>query len=106
MVKVAFPSYDVQTINGRAGGIGSFIVHFARQLRAQGDEVTIVALQGRVDPEWRERYRSWGIELIEIQNEVAPERSPKIWSMTISEHLTPFLREFDIVYFSDVGGNA
>jgi glycosyltransferase involved in cell wall biosynthesis/GT2 family glycosyltransferase len=106
MVKVAFPSYDVQTINGRAGGIGSFIVHFARQLRAQGDEVTIIALQGRVDPEWRERYRSWGIELIEIQNEVAPERSPKIWSMTISEHLTPFLREFDIVYFSDVGGNA
>ncbi len=106
MAKVAFPSYDVQTINGRAGGIGSFIVHFARQLRARGDAVTIIALERRVDPEWRERYRSWGIGLIEIHNEVAPERSPKIWTVTISEHLTPLLRDFDIVYFCDVGNVA
>jgi glycosyltransferase involved in cell wall biosynthesis/GT2 family glycosyltransferase len=106
MVKVAFPSYDVQTMNGRAGGIGSFIVHLARQLRARGDDVTIIALERRVDAEWRERYRSWGISLIEIQNEVAPERFPKIWSVTISEYLTPLLCDFDIVYFCDVGGNA
>jgi glycosyltransferase involved in cell wall biosynthesis/GT2 family glycosyltransferase len=106
MARVAFPSYDVQTINGRAGGIGSFIVHFARQLRARGDEVTIIALERRVDPEWRERYRSWGIGLIEIQNQVAPERSPKIWTVTISEYLTPLLRDFDVVYFFDAGNVA
>ena len=106
VAKVAFPSYDVQTINGRAGGIGSFIVHFARQLRARGDDVTIIAMEHQVDSGWRERYRSWGIGLIEIHNEVAPERSPKIWTMTISEYLTPLLRDFDIVYFSDVGNVA
>jgi O-antigen biosynthesis protein len=106
VAKVAFPSYDVQTINGRAGGIGSFIVHFARQLRARGDEVTIIAMERQVDPEWRERYRSWGISLIEIHNEVAPARSPKIWTVTISEYLTPLLRDFDIVYFCDVGNVA
>ena len=106
MAKVAFPSYDVQTVNGRAGGIGSFIVHFARQLRAWGDEVTIIAMEHRVDPEWRERYRSWGIGLIEIRNEVAPERWPKIWPVTMSEFLTPLLRDFDVVYFCDAGNVA
>ncbi|HEY3657566.1 MAG TPA: glycosyltransferase [Steroidobacteraceae bacterium] len=106
MAKVAFPSYDVQTSNGWAGGIGSFIVHFARQLRARGDEVTIIALERPVDPEWRERYKSWGIGLIEIHNEVAPERWPKIWPVTISEYLTPLLRDFDVVYFCDAGNVA
>lgn len=106
MAKVAFPSYDVQTIDGWAGGVGSFIVHFARQLRARGDEVTIIAMERRIDPEWRERYRSWGIGLIEIHNEVAPERWPKIWAVTISERLTPLLRDFDIVYFCDTGNVA
>jgi glycosyltransferase involved in cell wall biosynthesis len=106
MAKVAFPSYDVQTSNGWAGGIGSFIVHFARQLRARGDEVTIIAMERPVDPEWREQYKSWGINLIEIHNEVAPERWPKIWPVTISEYLTPLLRDFDIVYFCDAGNVA
>ena len=50
MAKVAFPSYDVQTIDGWAGGVGSFIVHFARQLRARGDEVTIIAMERRNRP--------------------------------------------------------
>ena len=111
MAKVAFPSYDVQTIAGRAGGVGSFIVHLARQLRARGDEVTIIAISGTVRPvsvdtEWRERYRLWGIGLIEIHNEAAPERWPNVWTMTLSERVTPLLRDFDIVYFSDWGNVA
>src|ERR1700760_4660276 len=106
MARVAFPSYDVQTSNGWAGGIGSFIVHFARQLRARGDEVTIIAMERPVDSEWRERYRSWGIGLIEVHNEVAPERWPKVWPVTISEYLTPLLRDFDVVYFCDAGNVA
>lgn len=106
MRKVAFPSYDVQTMNGWSGGTASFIVNFARQLRAWGDEVTIIAMQRRVDPEWRERYRSWGINIIEICNEVAPERWPKIWPVTLSEYLTPLLSNFDIVYFHDTGNPA
>src|SRR5580658_8860464 len=96
MARIAFPSYDVQTLNGRGGGVGSFITHFARLLRAQGHQVTIIATTGGtaplpVDPEWRRRYRSWGIHVSDVHNEATANRWPDIWTVRLSEKLTPHL---------------
>lgn len=108
MAKIAFVSYDVQTINGRAGGVGTFVTTFGRQLRARGHSVTIILTSGSttpvtVDREWRRKYRSWGIDLIEIHNEWIPDRWPDVWTMRLSERVTNVLHDFDVVYFSDWG---
>ena len=71
MAKATFPSYDVQTVNSRAGGIRSFIVHFAQQLRAWGDEVTIIAMEHRVDPSGASATGLGASALHEIRNEVS-----------------------------------
>src|SRR5271165_2391431 len=112
MARVAFPSYDVQTVAGRGGGVGTFIKHFAKQLRDDGDDVAIIYATGtaspaRVDQKWRDIYRSWGIEVIEIHNAPTPaHRWPDIWAMRLSEQLAPILRSFDVVYFGDWGNLA
>lgn len=111
MARVAFPSYDVQTLDGKAGGVGAFIVYFARQLRERGDDVTIIAITGgtktvSVDAEWLKRYRAWGIDVVHVHNEEQADRWPNIWTVTLSERLTPLLRDFDVVYFSDWGNVA
>ena len=112
MARVAFPSYDLQTVNGTAGGVGTFITHFARLLKERGDDVTLVLTRGEahaisVDPGWRERYRSWGIDLIEVNNDPwTPQRWPELWPMRLSEKVAPVLRDFDVVYFSDWGNTA
>lgn len=111
MTKVALPSYDVQTVNGRAGGVGVFITKFARLLKARGDDVSIILTTGATEPllvdrTWRDAYRSWGIELIEIHNKVVPNRWPDVWTVRLSECLTPFLRGFDVAYFGDWGNVA
>jgi glycosyltransferase involved in cell wall biosynthesis len=107
MAKVAFPSYDVQTLNSRAGGVGTFISQFARLLKDRGDEVTIILTREEagwlsIDPNWREAYRSWGIELVEMHNRIIPNKSsPRSRTMQLSEQVAPLLRGFDVVYFSD-----
>ena len=70
MARVAFPSYDVQTVSGVGGGVGTFITHLARRFREEGDEVAIIFATGAtqpiaVDRRWRQTYESWGIEVIE-----------------------------------------
>ena len=112
MARVAFPSYDVQTVAGRGGGVGTFIKHFAKQLRDDGDDVAIIYATGfpspaRVDQKWRDIYRSWGIEVIEIHNTPSSaHRWPDMWAMRLSEQLAPVLRSFDVVYFQDWGNLA
>jgi glycosyltransferase involved in cell wall biosynthesis len=112
VVRVAFPSYDVRTIAGVGGGVGTFIAHFAKRLRDQGDEVSIIFATGathpiKVDQRWREIYQSWGIELLEVHNDpFDPNRWPDFWTMRLSEKLTPILRNFDVAYFGDWGNLA
>ncbi len=112
MARVAFPSYDVRTVAGRGGGVGTFIKHLAKRLREDGDDVAIIFATGapspaRVDQKWRDLYRSWGIEVIEIHNSPwSPHRWPDIWPMRLSEQLAPILRSFDVAYFADWGNLA
>jgi O-antigen biosynthesis protein len=112
MARVAFPSYDVQTVNGRGGGVATFIKHFAKQIRDDGDDVTIIHATGatspvKVDQRWRDIYQSWGIEVIEIHNTPwSPHRWPDIWTMRLSEQVAPALQGFDVVYFADWGNLA
>jgi glycosyltransferase involved in cell wall biosynthesis len=112
VVRVAFPSYDVRTIAGVGGGVGTFIAHFAKRLRDQGDEVSIIFATGathpiKVDQRWREIYQSWGVELLEVHNKpFDPNRWPDLWTMRLSEQLTPILRNFDVAYFGDWGNLA
>src|SRR5579862_1813505 len=112
MARVAFPSFDVQTTNTRAGGVASFITQFARMLRDEGDEVTIIQtraepFQTPLDEHWKENYSAWGIDLVEIHNKAfQPNRWPDLWPARLSEQLAPLLRNFDVVYFSDWGNVA
>jgi len=112
MARVAFASFDVQTTNTRAGGVGSFITQFARMLRDAGDEVSILVTRGEpfqtpLDEHWKENYRAWGIDLIEVHNKTfQPNRWPELWALRLSEQVAPLLRNFDIVYFMDWGNVA
>ena len=108
MARVALVSHDVQTVlGGKAGGVGAFVTHFARLLRAQGEDVTILLTRQEefpvaVDPEWRERYKRWGVGLLEFHN--APpsrERWSDAWPLRLSEQILPHLENFDIAYFQD-----
>ncbi len=107
MAKVALVSHDVQTVQGRAGGVGAFVTHWARLLRNSGEEVTIILTHAEVetpglDPRWAEKYRSWGIEFIELHSDPpSADRWPEAWAMRLSEKLHPILLQFDVVYFQD-----
>lgn len=112
MSRVAIVSYDVETINGRSGGVGAFTTRWANLLRQAGEMVTIVMTRidrepMRVDPEWRVRYQSNDIALIELQ---APPglgtRWPEVPTMRMAEIAAPVLKGFDIVYFQDWGNTA
>jgi glycosyltransferase involved in cell wall biosynthesis/GT2 family glycosyltransferase len=107
MADVALVSYDVQTVGGRAGGVGAFVTHFARLLTSRGERVTIVLVSGspepaRIDPAWKARYAGWNIALLEV-SAPAPraDRWREAWPARLSEHLAPRLLGFDIVYFQD-----
>ena len=107
MAKVALVSHDVQTVQGRAGGVGAFVTHWAKLLKNSGEDVTIILVhQGLeslgLDPEWAAKYQSWGIDFLELHNNPStPERWPDAWAMRLSEKLHPFLLQFDSVYFQD-----
>ena len=107
MAKVALVSHDVQTVQGRAGGVGAFLTHWARLLKNSGEEVTIILTHAEVetpglDPRWAEKYRSWGIEFIELHSDPpSADRWPEAWAMRLSEKLHPILLQFDVVYFQD-----
>ena len=108
MARVALVSHDVQTVlDGRAGGVGAFVTHWATLLAQRGDDVTIILTRQetspvRVDPKWRERYRELGVSLIEIHN-TAPsaDRWSDAWPARLSESVAPVLEDFDIAYFQD-----
>ena len=106
--RVALVSHDVQTVQGgRAGGVAAFVTHFARLLRGQGEDVTIILTRQEifpvtVDPAWRARYAGWGIRLIEIHNDPpSAARWSDAWPLRLSEKLLPHLEGFDIAYFQD-----
>ncbi len=109
MARVAIVSYDVQTIRGKAGGVGAFVTRLARLLRQAGDDVTIVMTRTdwepmAVDSQWKARYQAEGIGLIELQSPPAlPTRWPEVAPMRISEIAAPVLRGFDTVYLQDWG---
>ena len=112
MARVAIVSYDVQTIFGKAGGVGAFTTRWANLLRQAGESVTIVMTRidwepMRVDPNWRVRYKGNGISLIELQAPPAlPTRWPEVPTMRLAEIAAPVLQSFDIVYFQDWGNPA
>lgn len=107
MSKVALVSHDVQTIRGRAGGVGAFVTHFARLLRDSGDEVTIILTRQEtfpveIDESWRRKFADWGIEILEFHNaEPSPDRWSQPWADRLSELVAPRLADFDIAYFQD-----
>lgn len=107
MSRVAIVSYDVQTIFGKAGGVGAFTTRWANLLRSAGEAVTIVMTRidwepMRVDPQWKARYQDNGIALIELQAPPGlPTRWPEVPTMRMAEIAAPVLRGFDIVYFQD-----
>lgn len=107
MSKVALVSHDIQTVQGRAGGVGAFVTHFARLLREAGEEVAIILARAETEPRtideaWRARYRSWGIEIAEFHNTPPrPDRWSDAWPLRLSEQIAPLVNGFDVVYFSD-----
>jgi glycosyltransferase involved in cell wall biosynthesis len=112
MSRVAIASYDVQTINGKAGGVASFTTRWAKLLRSAGEDVTIVMTSMdwqpiRVDTKWRAHYQAAGISLIELQAPPGrPTRWPEVPTMRMAEIAAPALRGFDIVYFQDWGNSG
>ena len=112
MARVAIVSYDVQTIFGKAGGVGAFTTRWANLLRQAGESVTIVMARidwepMRVDPNWRARYKGNEISLIELQAPPAlPTRWPEVPTMRLAEIAAPVLQSFDIAYFQDWGNPA
>ena len=109
MAKVALVAYDVQTVFGEAGQVGTFITQWANLLRSAGEMVTIVMTRTestpvRVDPEWRARYQRNGISLIEMQ---IPAPLSTHWhdmpTLGLSEMVAPIIQGFDIAYFQDWG---
>ena len=107
MAKVALVSHDVQTVQGRAGGVGAFVTHWAKLLKNSGEEVTIILTHAELetpglDPLWAAKYRSWGIEFIELHSDPpSADRWPEAWAMRLSEKLHPILPQYDAVYFQD-----
>lgn len=112
MARVAIASYDVQNIFGKAGGVATFTTRWANLLRQAGEAVTIIMTRMdyepmRVDVEWRARYQSNGISLIELQVPPAlPTHWPEVPAMRLSEIAAPVFKSFDIVYFQDWGNTA
>jgi len=112
MARVAIVSYDIQTVRGKAGGVGAFCTRWARLLRAAGEDVTLVLTRTdwepmAVDPAWKARYQAEGIHLMEMQAPPPqPTRWPEVAAMRMAEMVTPVLRGFDIVYFQDWGNTA
>jgi GT2 family glycosyltransferase/glycosyltransferase involved in cell wall biosynthesis len=112
MSRVAIASYDVQTINGKAGGVGAFTTRWAKLLRSAGESVTIVMTRMdwqpmRVDPKWRSHYQAENISLIELQAPPGtPTRWPEVPTMRMAEVAAPLLRGFDVVYFQDWGNSG
>jgi GT2 family glycosyltransferase/glycosyltransferase involved in cell wall biosynthesis len=110
MVRVALPSYDIHTLNGRATGVGTFLYHFSKLLKANGDDVTLIATHHgdssiKVDEPWRKIYESLGINLLYVHND------PYVWHcgnhlITLSRKLAPTLEKFDVAYFMDWGNVA
>lgn len=107
MAKVALVSHDVQTVQGRGGGVAAFVTHWARLLTLSGEEVTIILVHQELetpglDAEWAARYRAWGIHFLELHSDApTAERWPESWAMRLSEKLHPHLLQFDAVYFQD-----
>src|ERR1700679_1763387 len=98
MTRVAIASYDIQTINNKAGGAGAFTTRWAKLLRSAGEAVTIVMTRldwepMRVDSKWRAHYQQNGISLIELQ---APPglstRWPEVPTMRMAEIAAPVLK--------------
>jgi glycosyltransferase involved in cell wall biosynthesis len=112
MANVAIVSYDVQTILGKAGGVGAFTTRWANLLREAGESVTIVMTRSdwepmAVDVNWRARYRASGISLIELQAPHAlPTRWPEVAAMRMAEIAAPVLKGFDVIYVQDWGNSA
>jgi glycosyltransferase involved in cell wall biosynthesis len=83
------------------------VTHWARLLRAAGDQVTIILTHAEhqtpgLDPAWAAKYRAWGIDFIELHSDLpTSDRWPECWSMRLSEKVHPLLSEFDVVYFQD-----
>src|SRR5579872_4827626 len=109
MPRVAIVSYDVQSIQGKAGGFGAFTTRWASLLRQAGETVTVVMTRihgepTRVGQEWRARYQEQGISLVELQAPPPlPTRWPDVPTMRVAEIAAPVVKDFDIVYFQDWG---
>src|SRR5690349_17122586 len=107
MARVALVSHDVQTVQSRSGGVGTFVTNWARLLRNAGYDVTIIRADAHLespglDARWAENYREWGIDVMEVCNDPRTEdRWPEAWAMRLSEKLHPLLAGFDVAYFQD-----
>jgi glycosyltransferase involved in cell wall biosynthesis len=111
MAFIAVVSHDVQTVNGRGGGVAAFTLHWIRLLRAQrpADRLRLIytttyASPHRIDDHWRQRYQAWGIEVVECHApEPEIERGPFIAEQILSEQVYPHIVDADVVYFADWG---
>ncbi|MEB3321942.1 MAG: glycosyltransferase, partial [Synechococcaceae cyanobacterium] len=111
MPLIAIVSHDVQTVNGRGGGVAAFTLHWLQLLRAHRPEdrlrliyTSTYAGPQRIDPSWRARYEGWGIELVECHApESDIERGPTIGEQILAEQVAPHLADADVVYVADWG---
>src|SRR6266487_1018927 len=107
MVKTAILSYDVQTVKGSAGGVGTFVTHLSTLLRNAGEDVTIILTRQEpqlmnIDPEPKARYEAQGIKTLSINNPPPPlMRWPDVMPMRLSEYVEPYMRDFEVVYLQD-----
>jgi len=107
MTKTAILSFDVPTINGRAGGVGTFVAHLSTLLRDAGEDVTIILTRLEtspvsIDADAKARYAAMGIKIIEVHNpRPLVQRWPVVLEMRLSEFVTPHLADFDVIYMQD-----
>ncbi len=111
MPTIAIVSHDVQTVNGRGGGVAAFSLHLIRLLRAHRPEdhlrliyTTTYDTPHHIDPGWRAQYEAWGVEVVECHAPV-PEttRVPHIPEQILAEQVFPHVVDADAAYFADWG---
>ena len=112
MIRIAIVSHDVQTVNGRGGGVASFTTSLLKLLRQHYPEdqiklvyTTTYNTPQQVDRSWRSFYQALQIEVIETYApRPAVERSPcNVPEQILAEQVYPHIADSDIIYFADWG---
>lgn len=104
-MKTVLVASDINGFHLAAGGVATFVHHFAHLLRSAGDEVTVCYADNRPRPlagAWQKRYAADGIRAcsVHVDSAVAGLR-PDLWQVRLSERVADEVGDADVVYFQD-----